>query len=260
MTSSLRDDLVAVHQKLLLVEEGVDALVERIVRKLRICDTSELLIGRGEDRAEQMAVAGWIAAQLGIVARERTVVIRSEIIAAMLATMGQSTEDGVALACRLKKWPSSIVRLVACSRERINGLGEPAGRSEDRLSKSSQRVAIAFESASRLLAANGIADEAIEMFHNDAKQNYWAKDLVADVSPLLMHLHEVYRERRLAPVRARTFRISEAHAVRAPHLLERAKKRQRIARRHISHGPISTRRPASARVRGTSVSRAAVKQ
>lgn len=253
MLDLIRDDLSAVRDAFAELRPDADRPMLRLAQRLAVADPEELLESRIDERGLRALLTGWIANRLACLSRERTDITLLETTAAIVASLGDTADEAAALGTLLRGCPSSIPRLAHCSRERVNGLGEPLGRRGEALSKSAQRVAIAFEAGRRLTVALDKTDEILAGLQREAERGYWSVSLLNQLPAAVAAIAAVHASKRETPAPApkqRTYRISQAHALAGPHQLERLKKRQRIASRHVANGPSQMRRRGGRRSGG----------
>lgn len=243
MPNPLATEFAAVRDKFVAGETGVDTLLYRLVKRVLAADPEEALTERLDSRTERCLIAGWVGSRLAWLARERSDLVFLETAAAMIATMADSPHKAAAYSLQLERWPTTLPRLVVACRERINGTGEPYGWTERTLTTGQKRVALAYEATRRLSLSQGKLASVIEHFERESTQGYWPVDLVALLPGALAGISLACDDRRLEPVRARSYRFSTPHTVEEvsqPHTmktLEQIKRRQQIAGRHAGYNP-----------------------
>lgn len=250
MPDSLASTFDELRRVLAAHEIGADSTLRKLVQRLLSADPEATLVGKFDTDAERALTAGWVTSRLGWLGRERSDDIFIESAAAVLSSLADTPTLAAAYANLFTRWPTSLARLAITSRERIDGTGEPHARTIRTLSRGQQQVALGVEAARRLSASQGRLEQVIAQFEEQASRGIWAGHLITILPAALAGLSLACDDRRLEPVRARTYRISPAHNVSGPRVFEAIKKRQRIAGRHIGRGPIIARgRTASARAR-----------
>lgn len=242
MPNPLAIELNLVRDSLVAGETGADSSLYKLIKRLMAADPEEALTADFDSRTERCLIAGWTATRLAWLSRQRSDIVFVETAATLIASLAERPHRAAAFALLLERWPTSLPRLAVACRERINGTGDPNGWTDRTLSSGQQRVALAYEAARRLSMSQGKLASVVERFEQEAEQGYWDMQLVALLPAALAGVSLACDDRRLEPVRARSYRFSSAHQpdeVARPHQrnLEDVKRRQQIAGRHAGYNP-----------------------
>ena len=167
----------------------------------------------------------WLA---GCVCRAAAVITptrRVAVAAGLLADLDDDPQQAAALTLGLKRWPSSVPRLIRQQRERIDGTGEPSALTARSLSLASQTLALACEASRRLAAGDPVdAGQAVLALRDEAADGQWGRSLVDCLLVFALPLASVARE---ATEPRPLLRIDAAH----PPVVVQAESRAE-ARRH----------------------------